>query len=357
MGAKTNIWDKNGDSMDLKLLTQFLPEVHDLFITRYEILSYISRNGKVGRRTIAQNMNLSERVVRDEIDKLKSQGLIFVNSSGIEIEPEGTKLLSKFEMDYRELNNLRSLATQVESMLNVKSVIVVESGFEHTETVKNLGIQAAIIFENMMTEGDLVGVTGGETISNVADEITSREQPYNVTILPARGSVGNQARFQANTIASRIANKLNAKLQLLPIPETVSKEAMKIFLSDDEMREAYELLKNLNMLVFGIGRADVMLKRRGMSEEKKTEVLNLGAVSEAFGNYFNIEGQKVYSQESVGISLEKFLSIPKILGVAGGEEKARAIISISMLRPDMVLVIDESLAHSIIKILGGNYVS
>lgn len=56
-----------------------------------------------------------------------------------------------------------------------------------------------------------------------------RWMELDVTVIPARGSVGNQARFQANTIASRIANKLNAKLQLLPIPETVSKQAMEIF--------------------------------------------------------------------------------------------------------------------------------
>lgn len=349
MGTKNDTWDKNGVSMNMELLTKFVPELHDLFIIRYEILGYISKNGRVGRRTISQKMEISERVVRDEIEKLKSQELISVSSSGIEIKEKGSKLLSELSSIYREINNLRSLAIEVEKALGVENIFVVESGFEHTDTVKNLGIQAANIFESHMTKGDLVGVTGGETISNVADAIADRDSQLDVTIIPARGSVGNQARFQANTIASRIANKLNAKLQLLPIPETVSKEAMEIFLSDDEMREAYELLKSLNMLVFGIGRADVMLKRRGINEEKCLEVLRLGAVSEAFGNYFDINGEKVFSQDSVGISLEKFLSIPKIIGVAGGVEKAKAIISISTLRPDMILVIDESAANEIIR--------
>lgn len=348
-GNENNKWDKSGTDMSLELLTQFIPELHDLFITRYEILSFINKNGRVGRRTIAQSMGISERIVRDEIERLKSQKLISVSASGIELESRGAQLLKELGSIYSEINNLRSLAIEIEKILGVSDVFVVESGFKHDVTVKNLGIQASLVFEENISSGDFIGVTGGETISNVADAIVSRDNQLDVTILPARGSVGSQARFQANTIASRIANKLNAKLQLLPIPETVSKEAMKIFLSDDEMRAAYEMLKSLDMLVFGIGRADVMLTRRGINEEKRSEVLEEGAVSEAFGNYFNLNGDRVYSHESVGISLDKFLSIPKIIGVAGGAEKAQAIISISKLRPDMVLVIDESAAHEIIK--------
>lgn len=339
---------QSGETM-LELLMQFLPELKDEFIIRYEILSFVSRNGRVGRRTISQMMGISERTVRDEIEKLKIGNVISVSSTGIEINEAGINILKELNPIYHKINNLKSLAIEVEKALGVKDIVVVESGFDHDDMVRNLGMQAAMVFEKEIEDDDLIGVTGGETISCVVDAIEDRQSTTDVTIIPARGSVGSQARYQANTIASRFANKLNARLQLLPIPETVSKEAMAIFLSDDEMREAYELLKSLDMLIFGIGRADVMLKRRGISEEKRQEVIALGAVAEAFGNYFNIYGERVYSQDSVGISLEKFLSIPKIIGVGGGAEKAQAIISISTLRPDMILVIDESVAHEIIK--------
>lgn len=339
---------QDGVSMNLEFLMEFVPELQDLFIKRYEILKFIRGNERAGRRTIAQGMNISERVVRDEVEKLKNQNFISVSSSGIGIEEKGNRFLNELSSFYREINSRRSLGIEIEKLLGVKKVFVVESG-THIETVENLGAQAASIFETIISEGDLIGVTGGETIYCVSESISSKVDRLDVTVIPARGSVGNQARFQANTIASRIANKLNAKLQLLPIPETVSKQAMEIFLSDSEMREAYEMLKSLDVLLFGIGRADVMLARRGINEEKSSKVLNCGAVSEAFGNYFNLKGDRVYSQESVGISLDKFLSIPKIIGVAGGVEKAQAIISISTLRPDMVLVIDESAAHEIIK--------
>lgn len=339
---------QDGVSMNLEFLMEFVPELQDLFIKRYEILKFIRGNERAGRRTIAQGMNISERVVRDEIEKLKNQNFISVSSLGIGIEEKGNRFLNELSSFYREINSRRSLGIEIEKLLGVKKVFVVESG-THIETVENLGAQAASIFETIISEGDLIGVTGGETIYSVSESIVSRDEKFDVTVIPARGSVGSQARFQANTIASRIANKLNAKLQLLPIPETVSKQAMEIFLSDSEMREAYEMLKSLDVLLFGIGRADVMLARRGINEEKSSKVLNCGAVSEAFGNYFNLKGDRVYSQESVGISLDKFLSIPKIIGVAGGVEKAQAIISISTLSPDMVLVIDESAAHEIIK--------
>ena len=50
--------------------------------------------------------------------------------------------------------------------------------------------------------------------------------------------------------------------------------------------------------------------------------------------------------------MEDFLSINDAIAVAGGEEKAEAIIAISQLRKDLVLVIDEAAANKI-KILGG----
>ncbi len=78
------------------------------------------------------------------------------------------------------------------------------------------------------------------------------------------------------------------------------------------------------------------------------EILDQGAVSEVIGHYFDKEGKEIYVAPSSGISLQDFLKIPIVIGVCGGVEKAEAIVSISNLRKDMVLVIDESAANCIL---------
>ena len=81
-------------------------------------------------------------------------------------------------------------------------------------------------------------------------------------------------------------------------------------------------------------------------------MLDEGSVAEAFGHFFNIEGKEVWEYKTIGLSLKRFKSLEKLIGVAGGEEKAEAIMAISSLNANMTLVTDESCAKRILKIRG-----
>ena len=59
---------------------------------RYSILRQISLSEPVGRRTLSNILDISERVVRSETEFLKEQGLIDVAVSGMTITYEGIKL-------------------------------------------------------------------------------------------------------------------------------------------------------------------------------------------------------------------------------------------------------------------------
>lgn len=64
-------------------------------------------------------MNISERVVRDEVEKLKNQNFISVSSSGIEAE-KGNRFLNELSSFYREINSRHSLGIEIEKLLGVK---------------------------------------------------------------------------------------------------------------------------------------------------------------------------------------------------------------------------------------------
>jgi central glycolytic genes regulator len=78
-------------------------------------------------------------------------------------------------------------------------------------------------------------------------------------------------------------------------------------------------------------------------------MLDKGAVAEAFGYYFNQEGEIVHEISTIGITLEKFKSLDNIIAVAGGKEKVEAIIAISKLNNKLVLFTDESVAKTILE--------
>ena len=62
---------------------------------RFYILSTISQNQPVGRRSLSEHMDMTERVLRSETDMLKKQELIRVKPTGMEITNEGTEVLAQ----------------------------------------------------------------------------------------------------------------------------------------------------------------------------------------------------------------------------------------------------------------------
>lgn len=93
-----------------------------------------------------------------------------------------------------------------------------------------------------------------------------------------------------------------------------------------------------------------MARRRGLDEDKMADLIQRGAVGEAFGHYFDIDGRGVDYQDSIGIHLNEFQEIPTVIGVAAGKDKAKAVIAISPLREDMILIIDEEMAREILRL-------
>ena len=64
----------------LELQRKIVPELVEVLEKRYNVLRTIYYNQPIGRRMLASELDLGERVVRNEIDLLKSQNLIRIKS-------------------------------------------------------------------------------------------------------------------------------------------------------------------------------------------------------------------------------------------------------------------------------------
>jgi central glycolytic genes regulator len=65
--------------------------------------------------------------------------------------------------------------------------------------------------------------------------------------------------LQANTVATVLAQHLHASYRQLYVPDSVSQEVLASILAEDEgVRAVVDIVKHANILVHGIGRADVM---------------------------------------------------------------------------------------------------
>ena len=71
----------------IKVQQKLIPDLIDKMYRRFYILSTISQNQPVGRRSLSEHMDMTERVLRSETDMLRSKL--------IRVKPTEWKLLMK----------------------------------------------------------------------------------------------------------------------------------------------------------------------------------------------------------------------------------------------------------------------
>lgn len=336
----------------LEILKEITPEITEIIEKRYLILGAISYNQPIGRRALSSELGIKERTIRDEVAILRDQGLLNIDLMGMSITDEGRNLLEKLHGIYSNLKGIPELEKRLEEILNIKKIVIIPGdSTDNRMLMREMGKITSRILKNMIQPKDIIGITGGNTMAAVAQEAKYDNKSRDVVIIPARGGLGPNVETQSNSIAAKLAQQLGASYGLLYVPDTLEEDILELILKNEEVKESINMINNMNILVFGIGRGDVMGKRRNLSEEKINELMDKGVVAEAFGHYFDIEGKEIWEYKTVGLSLDKFKSLNNLIGVAGGEEKAKAIISISSLSKDMTLVTDESAARKILEIL------
>lgn len=331
----------------IELQRKVVPEVLDLTEKRYSILKEISNSKFIGRRSLSSKLNYSERVVRNEIEFLKNEGFISVNSVGMETTQKGNEIVDGLGEYLSEVKGLSNLGNTLRDILSIKNVIVVPSyAGDEDNSLRDIGKESAKYFLKTLRGDWIVGVTGGYTLHHFSEQMPKGDYPK-LYIVPARGGVGEVSEIQSNTIVANLASKLGAKYKLLQIPDNIDKDFAEYIHNNPLIQSTYEYISKIDILVFGIGNAEVMSKRRNSSSKILSELKRLGAVAESFGHYFDINGNNVMETGTVGIKLEQYKNMEHIIGVAGGSSKADAILSISKINRNLVLIIDESVAYTL----------
>ncbi len=297
---------------------------------------------------LASELNLGERVVRNEIDLLKSQNLIEINTPGMTVTKDGQHILEGLKEFIHQIKGLNDIEKSIKSFLGLKDVVIVPGNVEENPaTFKELGKAAANYIKNIIKDNDIIAITGGSTIKEVVEEFPKVNNFSNVLVIPARGGMGRKVESQANYLAASLANKVNGTYKLLHIPENISTEVIEGLLKEKQIKEVIENIHNADILIYGIGNAIHMAKKRGLSEEYISKLEGLGAIGEAFGCYFNKESQVVLENTPIGININDAKKINTHIAVAAGKNKVEAIIATEMNNSNAVLVTDEAAARKI----------
>lgn len=336
----------------LELQRKIVPELVEVLEKRYNVLRTIFYNQPIGRRMLASELNLGERIVRNEIDLLKSQNLIEINTPGMTVTKDGQHVLEGLKEFIHQIKGLNDIEKSIKSFLGLKDVVIVPGNVEEDPaTLKELGKAAANYMKNIIKNSDIIAITGGSTIKEVVEAFPKVSNVSDVLVIPARGGMGRKVESQANYLAASLANKVDGTYKLLHIPENVSYEVLEGLLKEKQIKEVIDNIHNADILIYGIGNAIHMAKKRGLSEDYISKLEKLGAVGEAFGCYFNKNSQMVLENTPIGINIKDTKKINTHIAVAAGENKVEAIIATEMNNSNAVLVTDESAGRKIVELI------
>lgn len=335
---------------------KLVPEMMATLQQRYLVLKLIQTSGPIGRRPLADTAGLSERETRSVVETLRDQQLIRVAKEGATVTTDGERVLEHLgplvEMQYGK----NVLAKRIKSYFSIQDVHIVKGdSSEPGGSNELLGAEAASVFASRIGNGRIVAVTGGSTMAAIPKHLSCYPGAEDTVFIPARGGVGDNIGQQANVIAATFAHTCEASYRSLYYPESLSEEAHAIFMKEPTAQKMLELYETTDCLLHGIGDAKKMAALRDSTEEEQQLLASKCAKGEAFGYYFNGAGETVHHLRTVGIQTEHLKRIPLVLAVAGGSEKAEAILSyLRGATKQTVLITDEGAAREIVHLLAND---
>jgi deoxyribonucleoside regulator len=209
--------------------------------------------------------------------------------------------------------------------------------------------------ESIASSGNVTIATGwGRTIALCAQQ-TRPVVTNGVMIVDAFGHTTTDDVTAAVEVSNILSRKFDARVMHVPSPGFApSSDLAHSFVSSPPVARALAKARTADVVMISIGVAskDSLLIAEGfMSEESMAEAIEGGAVGEIFGWYFDAGGNNVpvESLHPIALSLEDMRNSSRVIGVAGGAEKAQAITGAIATGVLDEIAVDVSLATALLE--------
>ena len=228
--------------------------------------------------------------------------------------------------------NCRMLGTELEEKLGLKKAIVASVPMYEDNIVKQvIGKNAADYISSIVKDDDVIGVTWGTTMYQVAAHL-EHKSVRGVKIVQLKGGVSHsQKKTFASETLHLFEKAFDATLYQLPIPAIVDHVVVKQAIeADRHIRRLLTIGKEANIAVYTVGvpRTDSLLFQLGYFTEEDEKVISEHAVGDIASRFFDKDG-RICNEEldarTIGIGLEDLKNKEQSILVAGGLKKVDGI--------------------------------
>ncbi|MFD1672335.1 sugar-binding transcriptional regulator [Agrilactobacillus yilanensis] len=286
---------------------------------------------------ISKKLNLSRPTISRLLQFAKDNGIVEI------------KINDPFQ-------NIDSLKDQLIQKYGLKKVIIASQTNNDENTIlENLGQEAANYLEEIVQNGDSIGITWGLTMEAVAKHLHESDKK-NIEVIQLKGSVSNSRESNfSNDITQKFNFAFHTQAQLLPLPVIFDNAQLRdMVMKDRFINDVIEQGYQTNIVLFTVGttRPDAMLFRLGYLSEKQIDYLKKNSVGDVLSQFITKDGEIAdpeLNARTISMPLDKLRHKEYSILIAGGEQKLQSVHAALLGNYANVLVVDQNIAQRLLE--------
>lgn len=292
--------------------------------------------GGLTQAQVAERLGLSSLKAHRLITRANQEGMvkIFIDGDVAECVALEDELCQRYDLEHCD--------------------VVPEFDAEHLP-LRALGLAGARYLHRVIAAGNhsLIGVGHGRTLASCVDHLPA-SQADSIDFVSLIGGFTRTFSANPHDVIHRLAERTDCSAYIVPVPFFANtEEDRSLLLSQPGISEVFDLAKRSSLKLVGIGssEAEASIVASGMIDaEEIKDVSKVGGVGELLGHFFDSAGNPVstlLSARTLTLSLNE-LKDSKIVAIAGGTGKTRAIGSVLKSRFLSGLITDEGSARALV---------
>jgi len=235
--------------------------------------------------------------------------------------------------------------------------VLVSQGRGYEEVLWGLGNLAARYLEGILEPGVTLGISWGTAIYQTARSLRP-ELRLSIQVVQMIGAVGSSdPAIDGPDLARFLANLYGGEYHYLHVPLIMDDaNLVEGLLRESHVQQTLELARKSDVALVGIGgvapEVSSFLRAGFLTKEQLKQLEAQGAAGDICGRLYDIHGAKLdvpVDRRIIGIELDDLQRVRHVIGVAGGEKKAKAILGALNGKRITALVTDDMAARQVLR--------
>jgi DNA-binding transcriptional regulator LsrR (DeoR family) len=320
----------------------------------------------IGKLRMADRENLLVQVARQYYEQDLTQDEI-ARKIGTSRSTISRMLLEAREAGIVEINihypwkSDTSLEQELTDHFSIQQAIVLSSrGRAYSEILRGIGVLAARCLESILQPKAVLGISWGTAVHSTVQALQPGQR-LQITVVQMIGAVGTEdPMIDGPDLARALANVYGGEYRYLHAPLIVENGTLrKALLEEQPIGETLSLARQSDVALVGIGSLDLnfssLLRAGYLNQESLTQLQVQGAVGDICARHYDDQGHVMdigLNRRIIGIELKDLQNIKYVIGVAGGEAKAEAILGALRGQHVDILVTDDTAAQKVLALVG-----